>query len=123
MKFANATNLNRKSGVPEIESGRNDAMTTGGQEMNNSTKVSAILWYRSTKIMRLSRETLPLARGIQSTVPVHSCCAGDAPKTMHRSGLAGAEAMKQLDDGIGNTLVSVCGNSAFGPETLCLQDR
>ena len=36
-----------------------------------------------------------------------------ASNSMHRSGLARAEAMKQLDDGIGNTLVSVCRNSAF----------
>jgi hypothetical protein len=31
-----------------------------------------------------------------------------APNSMHRSELAKAGAMKQLDDGIGNTLVSVC---------------
>jgi hypothetical protein len=36
-----------------IESGRNEAITTEGQEINNWTKVSAILWYRSTKIIAL----------------------------------------------------------------------
>jgi hypothetical protein len=36
-----------------IESGRNEAITTGGQEINNWTKVSAILWCRSTKIIAL----------------------------------------------------------------------
>jgi hypothetical protein len=43
------------------------------------------------------------------------------PNSMQRSGLAGAEAMKQLDDGIGNTLVSVCGNSAFARANSALR--
>ncbi len=44
-----------------------------------------------------------------------------APNSMHRSGLARAEAMKQLDDGIGNTLVSVGGNSAFARANSALR--
>ncbi len=55
MRYANATNLHSKSGVPD-QSGRNEAITTKGPETNNWTKVSTILWYRPTKVMRwLSR--------------------------------------------------------------------
>ena len=40
---------------------------------------------------------------------------------MHRSGLGTAETMKQLDDGIGNTLVSLCGNSALARANSALR--
>jgi hypothetical protein len=46
-----------------------------------------------------------------------------APESKHRSGLARAEAVKQLDAGVGNTLVSVCARQCVRPSKLRPRDR
>jgi hypothetical protein len=96
-----------------VESGRNEAITTEGQEINNWTKVSAILWYRRPKSCDLSRDnTVTMAsRPLQQATT--ELLSNFRSKFDAQIWIGQGGGTEQLDDLIGNTLVSVCGNSAF----------